>query len=59
MIATAPRSSAMAIVVRNNLSEAGTRLPASASTAIAKAMSVAAGIAQPRANRGVPPASAR
>ena len=48
MIATAPRSSAMATVVRNSFSEVGARLPRSASTPIAKAMSVAAGIAQPR-----------
>ena len=53
MIATAPRSSAMATVVRNSLSEVGARLPSSASTPIAKAMSVAAGIAQPRAERRV------
>ena len=50
MIATAPMSSTIATVVRNSLSDAGTRGPSSASTPIAKAMSVAAGIAQPRAH---------
>ena len=53
MIATAPRSSAMATVVRNSFSEVGTRVPSRASTPIAKAMSVAAGIAQPRAQRRI------
>ena len=43
----------MATVVRNSLSDAGARLPSKASTPIAKAMSVAAGIAQPRASAGI------
>ena len=53
MIATAPRSSTIATVVRNSLSEAGARLPSSARTPIAKAISVAAGIAQPRCEPGI------
>ena len=48
LIATAPMSSTIATVVRNSFSDAGARLPSQASTPIAKAMSVAAGIAQPR-----------
>ena len=51
MIATAPISSTIATVVRNSLSAGGARLPSSASTPIAKAMSVAAGIAQPALQR--------
>ena len=37
----------MAMAVSSSFSDAGTRLPSSASTPSAKAMSVAAGIAQP------------
>ena len=54
MIATAPMSSMIATVVRNNLSEVGARLPRSARTPIAKAISVAAGIAQPFTSPGSP-----
>ncbi|MNY59050.1 hypothetical protein D3C86_1954560 [compost metagenome] len=43
----APRSSMMAKVIRNSLSDVGTRLPNRASTPRAKAMSVAVGMAQP------------
>ena len=59
MIATAPMSSTIATAVRKILSCGGTRDPSKASTPIAKAMSVAAGIAHPRANPGVLPAIAR
>jgi hypothetical protein len=44
---SAPKSSMMAIVSKNNLSDAGTRLPNNDKIPKAKAMSVAAGIAQP------------
>ncbi|MNY48537.1 hypothetical protein D3C86_1838790 [compost metagenome] len=47
MMTIAPRSSMIARVIRNNFSDTGTRLPSSASTPSAKAMSVAVGIAQP------------
>jgi len=47
MITTAPRSSMIARAVRKIFSEAGTREPSRARTPRAKAMSVAAGIAQP------------
>ena len=42
----------MARAVRNTFSDTGTRDPSSASTPSAKAMSVAAGIAQPRSVSG-------
>ena len=44
----------MARAVRNTLSEAGTRGPSRDSTPRAKAMSVAAGMAQPRKVAGSP-----
>ena len=56
MIATAPMSSTIAIVVSSSFSAGGTRRPSSASTPTAKAMSVAAGIAQPRASPSRSPA---
>src|SRR3546814_20940111 len=56
MMTTAPISSTIATVTRNSFSEVGARLPSSARTPIAKAMSVAAGIAQPCASPGVLPA---
>ena len=42
----------MASVVRNTFSASGTRLPSAASTPSEKAMSVAAGIAQPLSVEG-------
>ncbi len=42
----------MASVVRNTFKASGTRLPSAASTPSEKAMSVAAGIAQPRSATG-------
>ena len=53
MITTAPMSSMIAIVTSNSLSDGGARGPSSASTPMAKAMSVAAGIAQPRSKMRV------
>jgi hypothetical protein len=47
MTKMAPRSSAMARVNRNSRALVGTRGPAAARTATAKAMSVAIGIPQP------------
>ncbi len=51
----APRSSRIASAVRKIFSEVGTRDPRTARTPSAKAMSVAAGIAQPRSQSGVAP----
>jgi hypothetical protein len=48
----APRSSKMASASRKTLRPIGTRAPSSDSTPTAKAMSVAAGIAQPRSATG-------
>ena len=58
MMLAAPRSSTTATLSKNTRRLAGTRLPSSASTPSAKAMSVAAGIAQPWASARVDPASA-
>ena len=44
----------IATAVRKTFSEAGTRLPSSMTMPIAKAMSVAAGIAQPCSATGSP-----
>ncbi|MNP83077.1 hypothetical protein D3C76_1819090 [compost metagenome] len=52
MTMIAPRSSMIARVIRNSFSETGTRLPSSASTPRAKAMSVAVGMAQPATAAG-------
>ncbi|MNV72804.1 hypothetical protein D3C71_1659190 [compost metagenome] len=52
MTMIAPRSSMMAKVIRNSFSDTGTRLPSSASTPRAKAISVAVGIAQPATAAG-------
>ena len=54
MMTMAPRSSRIASVSRKILSRGGTRSPRSESTPSAKAMSVAAGIAQPRSVRDRP-----
>jgi hypothetical protein len=54
MITIAPTSSRTASVIRNTLRLPGTRLPRSESTPSAKAMSVAAGIAQPCMVSGSP-----
>ncbi len=59
MIAIAPISSRMATAVRNTRNDSGTRLPTTRSTASENAMSVAHGIAQPRAATASPRLSAR
>ncbi|MNH39961.1 hypothetical protein D3C79_1012050 [compost metagenome] len=53
MTMLAPRSSIIARVIRNNFSDTGTRLPSSANTPRAKAMSVAMGMAQPATAAGL------
>lgn len=56
MMSTAPRWSTTATVSRNKRNGGGTRPPSRPITPIAKAMSVAAGMAQPHCNVGSPPA---
>ena len=58
MIAIAPMSSMIAMASNRALSATGTREPSRASRPSAKAMSVAAGIAQPRKFSGEPRLSA-
>ncbi|MNT12916.1 hypothetical protein D3C72_1478640 [compost metagenome] len=53
MTMIAPRSSMIARVIRKSFSDTGTRLPSSASTPRAKAMSVAIGMAQPATAAGL------
>ena len=55
MIATAPTSSMIAMVTSSSLSCGGARAPSKARMPSAKAMSVAAGIAQPGASAGSNP----
>jgi hypothetical protein len=59
MIAIAPTSSMTAMVTSITLIEGGACVPRIASTATAKAMSVAVGIAHPCAQRGSNPVTDR
>ncbi|MNJ75156.1 hypothetical protein D3C77_722000 [compost metagenome] len=59
MITTAPRSSRIARADKKIFNDNGARLPSRASTPRAKAMSVAAGMAQPFTVSALPQLTAR